>query len=111
MAKRKAGSGLPRSSSSKSPVETAVRKFEIPPLLKTEPIYVEPAIYDEPCPLFKMQTIPGVDERNILLKCDGCGISGSCLLGSGYKIVKTVVLAEVGTQTGFDEIKLDTVKM
>ena len=72
---------------------------------------MEPAIYDALSPVFKMQTIPGVEERNLSFKCDGCGISGSCLLESGYKLVKTAVLVEVGTQTGCDEITVDPVKM
>ena len=94
MAKRKAIRST--TGTSKRPVTTANGNFEIPPLLKTEPIYVEPAIYDTPCPVFKMQIIPGV---------------GSCLLGSGYKLVKTTVSVEVGTQTGCDEITVDPLKM
>ena len=111
MAKSKAG--RPRTGSSKSPVTTADRKFEIPPLLKTEPIYVEPelAIDDTSWPVIKIQTIPGVEERDILFKCDGCGKPGSYLLESGYKLVKTAILVEVGTQTGCDEITVDPVKM
>eukprot|EP00116_Pleurobrachia_bachei_P014147 sb/3474409/ len=109
MAKRKAGRA--RTGSSKSPITTADKKFEIPPLLKTEPIYVEPAIDDTSCSVTKIQTIPGVDENNILFKCDGCGKPGSYLLKSGYKLVKTALLLEFGTQTGYDEITVDPVKM
>ena len=105
MAKRKAG--RPKTGNSKSPGTTATgRKFEIPRLLKTEPIYVEhantPAIYDGP--VSKVQTIPGVEENDILFKCDGCGKPGSYLLQSGYRLVKTAMLVEVGTQTGSDEM-------
>eukprot|EP00116_Pleurobrachia_bachei_P003163 sb/3463425/ len=105
MAKRK--DGRARTGNSKCPVTTADRKFEIPPLLKTEPIYVE-----TPCPVVKIQTIPpGLEENDILFKCDGCGKPGSYLLKSGYKLVKTAILVEVGTQTGSNEITVDPVKM
>ena len=89
-----------------SVLSTAGKQCKIPPLLKTEPIYVE-----TPCPVVKIQTIPGVEERNILYKCDGCGKPGSYLLDSVYRIVKTAILVEVGTQTGCDEITVDPVKM
>ena len=111
MAKRKAGQ--PKTGNSKSPVTATDRNFEIPHLLKTEPIYVEyditPAIYDEP--VLKVQTLPGIEENDIMFKCDGCGKPGSYLLQSGYRLVKTAMLVEVGTQTGSDEITIDPVKM
>ena len=91
MAKRKAG---------------RPRKFEILPILKTEPIYVE-----TPSPVFKIRTIPGIEENDILFKCDECGKPGSYLLESGYKLVKTAALVEVVTQTGSDEITVDPVKI
>ena len=111
MAKRKAVQ--PKTGNSNSPVTTTDRNFEIPHLLKTEPIYVEhditPAIYDGP--VLKVQTIPGIEENDILFKCDGCGKPGSYLLQSGYRLVKTAMLVEVGTQTGSDEIVMEPVKM
>ena len=46
--------------------------------------------------------ITGVDGNTVFITCDGCGKPDSYLLASGYKIVKTAVLVEVGTQTGPD---------
>eukprot|EP00116_Pleurobrachia_bachei_P011569 sb/3471831/ len=96
---------------------TAGREFEIPPLLKTEPIYIEddikPTIYS-PCPIPKFLTISVVEGRNnILFNCDGCGKSGSGLLDSGYRIIKTAMLVEVGIQTGSrdTEIEVETPKI
>ena len=59
MAKRKAD--RPKTVNSKGPSTTGTdRNFEIPHLLKIEPIYVErditPAIYDGP--VLKVQTLP-----------------------------------------------------
>ena len=68
-----------------------------------------PAIYDEP--VSKVQKLPRVKENDILFKCDGCGKPGSYLLQSGYRLVKTAMMMEVGTQTGSDEITIDPVKM
>ena len=111
MAKRKAG--RPKTGNSKNPFTATDRNFEIPHLLKTEPNYVErditPAIYDGP--VLKVQTLPRIEENDILFKCDGCGKPGSYILQSGYRLVKTAMLVEVGTQTGSDEITINPVKM
>eukprot|EP00116_Pleurobrachia_bachei_P001897 sb/3462159/ len=94
MAKRK----LARSTgSSAKNISKSARKFHIPTLLKTEQIEVEvkPEI-DTPCTDSKSSTT----SNNILFTCSGCGRSGSHNLGSGYRLVKTAMLVEVGTQTG-----------
>ena len=87
---------------------TTGSKFEIPPLLKTEPIYMEddikPAIYS-PCPVSNIITASGAEDNLILFTCDGCGKSGSGRMDSGYRLVKTAMLVEVGTQTGVHEIR------
>ena len=106
MAKRKRASKTGRS----------VKKFVIPALLKTEPIEVP----SYPPTLLKTEQIevdikpeiftPYTDSKssnltissdNILtFTCDGCGQAGVRHLGSEYRLVKTAMLVEVGTQTG-----------
>ena len=81
--------------------------------LNTEPMNVKPemkpAIYDTSFSVFNARTIQG--ENDTLFKCDGCGKSGNYLLDLGYRLVKTAMLVEVGTQTGLDEIAIDPVKV
>ena len=95
-------------SSPEKPVTTTGSKFEILPLLKTEPIYMEddikPAIYS-PCLVSNIITASGAEDNIILFTCDGCGKSGRGRLDSGYRLVKTAMLAEVGAQTGVPEIQ------
>ena len=96
MAKRKRGSS--KESSAKN-ISKSARKFVIPPLLKTEQIEVEVNVKpenDTPCTDSKSS----ITANNILFKCSGCGKSVNHHLGLGYRLVKTALLAEVGTQTG-----------
>eukprot|EP00116_Pleurobrachia_bachei_P006805 sb/3467067/ len=94
MAKRKLRSGT---GGSAKKVSNSAKKFLIPALLKTEQIEVEvkPEI-NTPCTDSKIS----ITSKNILFKCSGCGTSGTHHLGSEYRLVKTISLVEVGTQTG-----------
>ena len=42
----------------------------------------------------------GVAQDSISFKCKGCGKSDNHPIESGYRLVKTALLVEVGTQTG-----------
>ena len=94
MAKRKLGHGT---ESSAKNISKSSRKFHIPPLLKTKQIEVEvkPEI-DTPCTDSKSS----ITSNNILITCSGCGRPGTHHFGLGYRLVKTALLVEVGTQTG-----------
>ena len=95
MSKRKLGRGT---GSSAENISKSARKFIIPALLKTEQIEVDvkPEI-TTPC---LTDSKSSVSSNSILYTCSGCGKSGYELLPLGYRLVKTTVLAEVGTQTG-----------
>eukprot|EP00116_Pleurobrachia_bachei_P015020 sb/3475282/ len=94
MTKRKGSTGI---GSSTKNIPKSARKFHIPALLKTEQIEVEvkPEI-DTPCTDSKNS----LTSNNILFTCLGCGESGYHNFGLGYRLVKTALLVEVGTQTG-----------
>eukprot|EP00116_Pleurobrachia_bachei_P001242 sb/3461504/ len=63
-------------------------------------------ITERRCPILpKKKTSSGADDNLILFTCDGCGISGSGRLDPGYRLVKTAMMVEVGTQTGVPEIR------
>ena len=64
----------------------------------------QPAIYS-PCRVSNIVTASGAEDNIILFNCDGCGKSCSGRLDSGYRLVKTAMLVEVGTQTGVHEIR------
>ena len=96
----------------------SVKEFVIPALLKTEPIEVpsyppalpepeeievdiKPEIFT-PCKDSKSSNITISSDNILTFKCDGCGQSGVHHFGSEYRLVKTAMLVQVGTQTGDD---------
>ena len=93
MAKRKRASRTGKS----------VKKFVIPAFLKTEPIEVDikPEIFT-PYTDSKSSNITISSDNILTFTCDGCGESGIHHLGLEYRLVKTAMLVEVGTQTGDD---------
>eukprot|EP00116_Pleurobrachia_bachei_P004515 sb/3464777/ len=101
MAKRKLGIG-----SSENILKSA-KEFHIPALLKTEQIEVEvkPEI-DTPCTDSKIS----ITSNYILFTCSGCGTSGTHNLGLEYRLVKTALLVEFGTQTG-DEFSASKIQL
>eukprot|EP00116_Pleurobrachia_bachei_P000803 sb/3461065/ len=103
MAKRKLGRSI---GSLAKNVSKSARKFHIPALLKTEQIEVEvkPEI-DTSC----IDSKGSLTSNNILFKCSGCGTSGTHHLGLGYRLVKTTLLVEVGTQTGDESSGFDAI--
>eukprot|EP00116_Pleurobrachia_bachei_P019491 sb/3479753/ len=101
MAKRKRGaaSGILADNVTKS-----VRNFDIPVLLKTEQIEVESNIKPEiltPCMIDSKSSEISISADNILsFTCGRCAASGIHHLGLEYRLVKTALLVEIGTQTG-----------
>eukprot|EP00116_Pleurobrachia_bachei_P005270 sb/3465532/ len=93
MAKRKLTSG---NESSAKNISKSARKFHIPALLKTEQIEVVKPEIDTPCTDSK----GSITSNNILFTCSDCGRSGTHHFGLEYRLVKTALLVEVGTQTG-----------
>ena len=79
----------------------SVKKFVIPPLLKTEQIEVDikPEIFT-PYTDSKSSNISISSDNILTFTCDGCGESGIHHLGLEYRLVKTAMFVEVGTQTG-----------
>ena len=92
MAKRKRGRA--------SRTGRSAKRFIIPALLKTEPIEVDikPEIFT---PYTDSKSSITISSDNILtFTCDGCGQAGIHHLGLEYRLVKTAMFVEVGTQTG-----------
>eukprot|EP00116_Pleurobrachia_bachei_P006408 sb/3466670/ len=96
MAKRK----LDRSCSS----ENFKPRFDIPALLKTEQILVDARgniKTEPPCTISNKIPKTSLDQCSVVLTCEGCGISGNHCVGPGYRLVKTAMFVENGTQTDY----------
>eukprot|EP00116_Pleurobrachia_bachei_P013694 sb/3473956/ len=98
MVKRKRG----LASGSSGPNMRKSTGFEIPALLKTEQIEVEDIRKPEittPCTDSKTSNIKISADNILTFTCGGCGASGIHHLGLEYRLAKTAMLVEVGTQT------------
>eukprot|EP00116_Pleurobrachia_bachei_P004122 sb/3464384/ len=84
-------------------VTKSVGKFDIPTLLKTEQIEVESNIKPEiltTCIDSKSLEIAISADNILTFTCGGCGAYGIHHLGLEYRLVKTAMVVESGTQTG-----------
>eukprot|EP00116_Pleurobrachia_bachei_P001531 sb/3461793/ len=100
MVKRKRGLA---SGSSGPNVTKSAKKFDIPTLLKTEQIEVKDIRKPEittPCTDSKTSNIKISADNILTFTCGGCGAYGIHQLGLEYRLVKTAMVVESGTQTG-----------